>query len=65
MSEGETELHEDPEANIGREVSYRTGSSWSKVLPALSSLVMARALYLLLLLSVRNRACVSARAVRT
>jgi hypothetical protein len=31
MSEGETELHEDPEANIGREVSYHNGSSLSKV----------------------------------
>ena len=36
LSEGETELHEDPEANIGREVSYRSDSSCSKVPPHIS-----------------------------
>jgi hypothetical protein len=36
LSEGETELHEDPEANIGREVSYRSDSCCSKVSPQTS-----------------------------
>lgn len=36
LSEGETELHEDPEANISREVSYRSDSSCSKVPPHIS-----------------------------